>query len=106
MFLVLSVYSLITNLVLLLVILLVVVGMYGIGCLQGEDLDLKFTRLTSSQLYTCLLIVALPLGFIASPISTILWLVGASLITIIGHASFMDKPIESQFDQVDSVETV
>lgn len=93
----LSVYSLITNMLLVSVILLVVLGMYGIGCLKGEDLDLKFTTLTTSQLYTGLLIVAVPLGFIASPLSTVLWLVGASLVTIGGHASFMEKAVEVEF---------
>lgn len=71
--------------------------MYGIGLLQGNDLNLGFTTLTTSQLYTGLLIIALPLGFIASPLSTILWLIGASGVTILGHAAFMEKPIESAF---------
>jgi hypothetical protein len=93
----LSIYSLVTNILLLFVIILVAGGMYGIGCLQGNDLNLGFTTFTSSQLYTGLLIVAIPLGFFASPISTILWLIGASAVTILGHASFMEKPIESAF---------
>lgn len=93
----LSVYSLITNILLLFVIILVVAGMYGIGILGGNDLNLGFTTLTTSQLYTGLLIIALPLGFIASPFSTILWLIGASGVTIIGHACIMEKPIESAF---------
>ena len=81
----------------LFVILLVVAGMYGIGCLQGSDLNVGFTTFTTSQLYTGLMIVAIPLGFFASPISTILWLIGASAVTILGHASIMEKPIESAF---------
>lgn len=93
----LSVYSLLTNVLLLFVIILVIAGMYGIGMLGGNDLNLGFTTLTTSQLYTGLLIIALPLGFIASPLSTILWLIGASGVTIIGHASIMEKPIESAF---------
>jgi hypothetical protein len=39
------------------------------------------------------------LGFIASPFSTVLWLIGASGFTILGHASFMDKPIENAFSE-------
>lgn len=93
----LSIYSLITNMLLLFVIVLVVAGMYGIGCLRGADLNLGVISFTSSQLYTGLMIVSIPLGFFASPISTILWLIGASAITILGHASFMEKPIESAF---------
>jgi hypothetical protein len=96
-FVMLSIYSLLTNLVLLFVIVLVVGGMWGIGKLDGRDLDVGFVRATSSQLYTALLIVAVPLGLYASPISTILWLIGASGVSILGHASFMDKPIDEAF---------
>jgi hypothetical protein len=96
-FVMLSIYSLLTNLVLLFVIVLVVGGMWGIGKLDGRDLDVGFVRATSSQLYTALLIVAVPLGLYASPISTVLWLIGASGVSILGHASFMDKPIDEAF---------
>lgn len=93
----LSIYSLATNVLLLFVIVLVVAGMYGIGCLQGNDLHLGIITFTSSQLYTGLMIIAIPLGFFASPISTILWLIGASAVAILGHACIMEKPIESAF---------
>lgn len=86
-----------TNWLLLFVIILVVGGMWSIGKLQGQDLDIGVFRATSSQLYTGLLVVAVPLGIIASPISTILWLIGASGVSILGHASFMDKPIDEAF---------
>ena len=98
-FVMLSIYSLLTNLTLLFVIVLVVGGMWGIGRLQGADLDVGFARATSSQLYTGLLIIAVPLGILASPISTVLWLIGATGVSIIGHASFMDKPIENAFSE-------
>ncbi|KAK2628335.1 hypothetical protein QTJ16_002981 [Diplocarpon rosae] len=93
----LSIYSLLTNFLLLFVIILVIGGMWGIGKLGGADLDIGVFRATSSQLYTGLLIIAVPLGIIASPISTILWLIGASGVSILGHASFMDKPIDEAF---------
>jgi hypothetical protein len=78
-------------------IILVVVGMYMIGRLDGRDLEIGTFRATSSQLYTGLVIVAVPLGLLASPISTLLWLIGASGVVILGHASFMDKPIDEAF---------
>jgi PRA1 family protein 1 len=56
-------------------------------------------RATTSQLYTALLCVSVPLGFVASPWTTALWLIGASGVSILGHASFMDKPIESAFSE-------
>jgi hypothetical protein len=96
-FLMLSIYSLLTNLKLLFLIFLVVGGMWGIGKLGGQDLDIGVFRATSSQLYTALLIIAVPLTFIASPIYTFFWLIGASGVCILGHASFMDKPIDEAF---------
>ncbi|KAK9382428.1 prenylated rab acceptor PRA1 [Kockiozyma suomiensis] len=95
----LSVYSLLTNMLLLFVLIFVSIGLYGINYLKGEDLNLGFTRLNTSQLYAGLLIIALPLGFLASPFSTILWLLGAAGVTIIGHAAMLDKPIDSAFSE-------
>lgn len=99
LFVMLSIYSLLTNLALLLVIILVVGGMYGIGKLQGRDLELGGTKVTSSQLYTGLLVITVPLGIYASPISTALWLIGATGVSVLGHASFMERPIENAFSE-------
>ncbi|KAG0138460.1 prenylated rab acceptor PRA1 [Tuber indicum] len=98
-FVMLSIYSLLTNLLLLFVIILVAGGMWGIGRLGGRDLDIGPVHATTSQLYTTLLVVSVPLGIFASPISTILWLIGASGTCILAHASFMDKPIENAFSE-------
>lgn len=98
-FVMLSIYSLITNRLLLFVIVLVVGGMYGIGKLQGRDLDIGVARFTTSQLYTGLMVVSVPLGIWASPFSTVLWLIGATGVSVLGHASFMDRPIENAFSE-------
>ncbi|PLB36334.1 putative COPII vesicles protein Yip3 [Aspergillus candidus] len=98
-FVMLSIYSLLTNPVLLFVIILVTGGLYGIGKLEGRDLNLGFAQLNTSQLYTGLVCVAVPLGFWASPISTVLWLIGATGVTVCGHAALMDKPIENAFSE-------
>lgn len=95
----LSIYSLLTNKLLLFVICFVVGGMYGIGKLQGNDLQLGSVRASTSQLYTGLFVIAIPLGLWASPFGTVLWLIGASGVTILGHAAFLDKPIESAFSE-------
>jgi hypothetical protein len=99
LFVVLSIYSLLSNMLLLFVIALVVGGMWGIGKLAGRDLEIGPIKASPSQLYTTLLCVAVPLGIFASPISTVLWLIGASGATILGHASFMEKPIENAFSE-------
>jgi hypothetical protein len=95
----LSIYSLLTNLLLLFVICFLIAGMFGIGKLEGNDLQLGSWRASTSQLYTGLFIIAIPLGLWASPFTTVLWLIGASGVTILGHAAFLDKPIESAFSE-------
>ena len=99
LFVMLSIYTLITNLLLTFVIILVIGGMFAIGKLQGRDLDVGFFRATTTQLYTGLVVLAVPLAISANPFSAALWLIGASGVSIIGHASFMDKPIESAFSE-------
>ena len=95
----LCIYSLLTNLTLLFDIIFICGGLWGIKKLDGRDLDLGFVRATTSQLYTGLLIVAVPLFIWASPMATALWLVGAAGVSILGHASFMDKPIDTAFSE-------
>ena len=95
----LAIYSLLNNLTLLFDMIFLAVGLFGIKKLDGRDLELGFTRATTSQLYTGLLIITVPLFIWASPIATALWLVGATGVTILGHASFMDKPIDTAFSE-------
>ncbi|OLN97059.1 Prenylated Rab acceptor 1 [Colletotrichum chlorophyti] len=96
-FLMLSVYALLTNWVLLFDIIFVIAGMFLIGKLDGRDLEIGTFKATTSQLWTGLLVIAVPLGLYASPFATLLWLVGASGVVILGHAAFMDKPIDEAF---------
>ncbi|KKA29440.1 hypothetical protein TD95_002697 [Thielaviopsis punctulata] len=96
-FIMLSLYALLTNWLLMFDIFLVVGGLWGINKLDGRDLELGTLRATTSQLYTTLLCVSIPLGLIASPFSTLMWLIGASGVVILGHASFMEKPIDEAF---------
>lgn len=98
-FVMLSIYSLLTNLRLLFVICFTIGGFYGVGKLQGNDLEIGSWRATSSQLYTTIIVIAIPVTFWASPIYTFFWLVGATGIAVFGHAAFLDKPIESAFSE-------
>lgn len=95
----LSLYSLFSNWLLLFVIAFTAAGLWGIGKLGGQDLEIGGFRATPSQLYTGLLVFSGVLGFMASPFATLFWLIGASGVTILGHAAFMDKPIESAFSE-------
>lgn len=96
-FVMLCIYALLTNPWLLFDIIFVVAGMYLIGRLNGADLEIGQTRITTSQLYTGLYVIAIPVGLISSPISTVMWLIGASGVVILGHAAMMDKPLEEAF---------
>ena len=95
----LAIYSLLTNLVLLFDMIFMGVGLFAIRKLDGHDLELGFTRLTASQMYTGLFIIGIPVLIWASPLGTALWLVGAIGVTVLGHASFMDKPIDTAFSE-------
>ncbi|KAI5810187.1 prenylated rab acceptor PRA1 [Peziza echinospora] len=95
----LSIYSLLTNLMLLFIIAMDVGGMWFIGRLAGRDLELGFATFSPSQLYTGLVLATIVLSLFSSFFTTILWLIFASGIVVLGHASFMDKPIENAFSE-------
>ena len=95
----LAIYSLLTKLVLLFDMIFMGVGLFVIRKLDGRDLELGVTRLTTSQLYTGLFVIGIPVFIFASPLETALWLVGAIGVTVLGHASFMDKPIDTAFSE-------
>jgi hypothetical protein len=96
-FLMLTIYKLLTNKWLLFDIIFVFGGTRLISRLEGRDLEFGNQRFTTSQLYTGMYIIAIPVAFIASTLTTFLWLVGASGVTILGHAALLDKPIDEAF---------
>jgi PRA1 family protein 1 len=96
-FVMLSIYALLNNWWLLFDIVFVVFGMWFIGKLDGRDLELGTFRATTSQLYTGLYVIAIPVFLFSGPLATMLWLVGASGVVILGHAAFLDKPIDEAF---------
>lgn len=96
-FVTLCIYALLTNPWLLFDIIFVIVGMWLIGRLDGRDLEVGTHRFSTSQLYTALYVIAIPVGLMSSPIATILWLIGANGVVILGHAAMMDKPIDEAF---------
>jgi hypothetical protein len=66
--------------------------------LDGKDLDICGIRATTPQLYSGMIIIAVPpFFFISPPVVAILRTIGASGLSILGHASFMDRPIENAF---------
>lgn len=98
-FVMLSVYALLTNTWLLFDIVFVTVSMWIVGRLGGRDLEIANFRATTSQLYTGIACISVPIAIFSGPIGTFLWLIGASGVTILGHASLMDRPIENAFSE-------
>lgn len=106
LFLMLSIYALLTNWLLLFDIIFVIGGMFLISKLDGRDLEIGTFKATTSQLWTGLLVVSIPIGLIASPFSTLLWLIGASGASILVSSntrtlfSDLDMLIGSRVTQV------
>lgn len=98
-FIMLSIYALLTNTWLLFDIVFVSAGMWVVGRLGGRDLEIGTFRATTSQLYTGIACVSIPIAIFSGPIGTFLWLVGASGVTILGHAALLDRPIENAFSE-------
>ncbi|KAF8829092.1 hypothetical protein HHX47_DHR3000705 [Lentinula edodes] len=65
-----------------------------------EPMQMGEHTITQKHLYTALFVIGLPLLFIASPVMTFFWLVGASGVLILGHASFIEPGIESEYAAV------
>ncbi|KAG4304910.1 hypothetical protein PORY_001585, partial [Pneumocystis oryctolagi] len=95
-------YFLLTNPLLLFVLLFVTGGFFCINRLNGQNLHIGSFHLTPSQLYTTLLIIAIPLGFLASPISTVLSIIGASSVIIIGHSILLEPLVTCTFEDGDA----
>lgn len=58
---------------------------------------------TQKSLYTGLFVIGIPLLWWSSPIMTFFWLVGASAVLILGHASVIEPGIESEYANVQDV---
>jgi PRA1 family protein 1 len=56
---------------------------------------------TQKSLYTGLFVIGIPLLWLASPVSTVFWLVGASGVLIIGHACLIEPGIESDYAHIE-----
>ncbi|KAK4240818.1 PRA1 family protein-domain-containing protein [Achaetomium macrosporum] len=93
----LCIYGLLTNFWLLFDIIFVVLGMYLIGKLDGRDFEFGQQRFSTVQLYTGLYVIAIPIALISGVFGTMMWLIGASGVVILGHAALLDKPIDEAF---------
>ncbi|KAH9931074.1 prenylated rab acceptor PRA1 [Epithele typhae] len=99
--LILFVYALLTNLTLVFATLFVFGGFTAINRFAPEEFSIAGQTITQRTLYTGLLVIGIPLIYFASPFGTFFWLVGASSVLILGHASMIEPGIESEYAQVE-----
>jgi len=97
---VLAVYALITSPLLLIALGFLVGGFAAINRFAPEPMQVGDHVVTQKSLYTALFVIGLPLLWFASPISTFFWLVGASSVLILGHATVIEPGIESEYATV------
>ncbi|KAI3618581.1 prenylated rab acceptor 1 [Moniliophthora roreri] len=90
----------ISNSLLLLAIVFLVGGFAVINKFAPEPVQMGEHTITQKHLYITLFVIGLPLLWLASPVMTLFWLVGASGVLILGHASLMEPGIESEYAQV------
>jgi hypothetical protein len=93
----LCIYGLLTNMWLLFDIIFVAAGMFLIGKLEGHDLEFGQSRFSTVQLYTGLYVIAIPIALLGGVFGSMMWLIGASGVVILGHAALLDKPIDEAF---------
>lgn len=100
----LAVYSLLTNPLLLIAIGFLVGGFAAIQRF-GPDPNViaDGQTITQKSLYITLFVIGIPMLWIAAPIATAMWLVGSSGVTVLGHASFLEPSVESEYTSVQQV---
>jgi hypothetical protein len=55
---------------------------------------------TQKHLYTGLFIIGIPMFWLAGPFSTFFWLIGASSVLVLGHASLLEPGVESEYASI------
>jgi len=97
---VLAVYALITNPLLLISLGFLIGGFTAINRWAPEPMHVGNQVVTQKSLYTGLFVIGLPLLWWSSPLGTFFWLVGASGVLILVHASVIEPGVESEYAAV------
>jgi len=96
----LAVYAVLSSPLLLIALVFLVGGFAAINRFAPEATQMGEHTITQKHLYTALFVIGLPLLWFGSPVMTFFWLVGASGVLILGHASFIEPGIESEYAAV------
>ncbi|KAF9982911.1 hypothetical protein BGZ65_002377 [Modicella reniformis] len=87
-------YSLVTNATLMFSAGIVATGWHFISKIPPEGIVIGEDRYNPRQLRTGLGCIAVPLFFYSSTLGTIFYIIGASAVSILGHAACMEEHIE------------
>jgi hypothetical protein len=98
----LGVYSLLTNPLLLIAIFFLVGGFTAIQR-YGPGPDSEAGAASQKNMYIALFVIGIPMLWWAAPISTAMWLIGSSAVTVLGHASMLEPSVESEYASVQQV---
>jgi len=93
----LAVYALITDRLLLVSLVFLVGGFALINKYAPEATQVGDHTVTQKHLYTTLFVIGIPMLWWAGPFGTFFWLIGASSILILGHASVLEPGVESEY---------
>jgi PRA1 family protein 1 len=66
-------------------------------CAAPEATQVGEHTITQKHLYTGLFVIGIPLFWWAGPFGTFFWLIGASSILVLGHASLLEPGVESDY---------
>ena len=85
-----------TNPLLLISLTLLLAGYMAISQLAAPQAPITIGshQITTRQMYTTLGVIGFPMLWLAAPLSTVFWLVGASAIVVGGHAALMEPGLE------------
>jgi len=97
----LAIYALFSNWWLFVALVFLVGGFSLINRFAPEPTQVGDYVVTQKSLYIVLFCIGIPLLFFSGPFSTLLWVVGASGIIILGHACVIEPGVESEYAAVE-----
>lgn len=71
--------------------------------LAPEPVQVGEHVITQKGLYTALFVIGIPMLWWSSPFLLIFWLIGSSAFVVLGHASFIEPPVSSEYSGVEQV---